>query len=167
MLGRISATDLGRRTSELVFALRTGGSVQITHYGRVVGLAVPFPDIGGGPMQVNGVVLVGNLTDAPKYVQKNGTRVSSFVLASDRDYKKADGTDASEVAFVEVSVFGDQAEHTAQSLVKGSRIFAHGRLKTDNYENEQGEKRSRLKMIADVIGPTLEFNTIEPERVTT
>jgi single-strand DNA-binding protein len=99
----------------------------------------------------NKVMLMGNVTRDPqlKYLPSQ-TPVAEFGLAVNRKYRTAQGEDREEVAFVEMSAFGKQAEVINEYCKKGKPLFVEGRLKYDQWDDkETGNKRSRLSVIVE------------------
>jgi single-strand DNA-binding protein len=98
---------------------------------------------------LNKVLLMGNLTADPevKYTPK-GTAVGDLRMAINDSYKAQDGTIKETVTYVDVEVWGRQAETCKQYLVKGRGVFVEGQLRLDQWEQE-GQKRSKLKVRAD------------------
>jgi single-strand DNA-binding protein len=66
-------------------------------------------------------------------------------------FKNQAGELVERTCFVDVVVWGRQAETAAEYLHKGSSVFVEGRLQLDQWENQQGEKRSKLRVRADRI----------------
>ena len=99
---------------------------------------------------INRVMLAGNLTRTPeiKYAG-NGTAICNFGLAVNNKYKTRDGEEKEDVLFADITVFGRQAETTSEYLDKGSPVFIEGRLKLDQWTTQEGQKRSKLSVIAD------------------
>src|SRR3954463_11434740 len=99
----------------------------------------------------NKVMLMGNVTRDPqlKYLPSQ-TPVAEFGLAVNRRYRTAQGEDREEVAFIEMSAFGKQAEVINQYCQKGKPLFIEGRLKYDQWDDkETGQKRSKLSVILE------------------
>lgn len=98
----------------------------------------------------NRVVLMGNLTRDPeiRYLQ-SGTAVSDIGVAVNDKRKNASGEWVEEVTFVDVTLWGRTAEVASEYLSKGSPIFIDGRLKLDSWETQDGQKRSKLKVVAE------------------
>src|SRR5471032_1762585 len=98
---------------------------------------------------LNKVLLMGNLTRDPevKYTPK-GTAVCDLGIAINDSYKAQDGTIKETVTFVDVEVWGRQAETCKQYLSKGRPVFVEGQLRLDQWEQE-GQKKSKLKVRAD------------------
>jgi single-strand DNA-binding protein len=104
---------------------------------------------------LNKVMLIGNLTRDPelRYTPK-GTAVTDISLAINRIWTNEQGTRQEETIFVEVTLWGRQAELAQQYLSKGRSAYIEGRLQMDTWEDkETGKKRSKLK----VIGENLQF----------
>jgi single-strand DNA-binding protein len=99
----------------------------------------------------NKVMLMGNLTRDPQVKQlPSNTTVVEFGLAVSRRFKTASGEDREEVAFVDCSAFGRQAETISQFCTKGKPLFIEGRLKYDVWDDKQGAgKRSKLSVVVE------------------
>jgi single-strand DNA-binding protein len=99
---------------------------------------------------LNKVLLMGNLTRDPevRYTPK-GTAVGDLGLAVNDSYKAQDGTIKETVTFINVEVWGRQAETCKQYLTKGRPVFIEGQLRLDQWESPQGEKKSQLRVRAD------------------
>ncbi len=101
---------------------------------------------------LNRVFLMGNLTRDPevRYTPK-GTAVGDLSLAIKMVYKTAEGQNKEEVCYVDIVVWGRQAETCKEYLTKGRPIFVEGRLQLDQWETKEGEKKSRLRVRAERI----------------
>jgi single-strand DNA-binding protein len=98
----------------------------------------------------NKVLLMGNLTRDPevRYTPK-GTAVAQLGLAVNETYTTAAGDQKEETIFVDIDVWGRQAETAGQYLSKGRPVFVEGRLRLDTWDDkETGQKRSKLKVVA-------------------
>ena len=101
---------------------------------------------------LNKVLLIGNLTADPELRHTpSGTPVTDITVAVNREFSSKDGERKSEVAFIDVVVWSRQAENCAQYLSKGRPVFIEGRLQLDTWETQQGEKRRRLRVVAENI----------------
>ena len=99
---------------------------------------------------LNRVFLMGNLTRDPEVrYTPAGTAVGDLGLAVNETYKNKAGETVESTVFVDVEVWARQAETCAEYLHKGSSVFVEGRLKLDQWETPQGEKRSKLRVRAD------------------
>lgn len=99
----------------------------------------------------NKVLLMGNLTRDPevRYTPK-GTAIATLGLAVNRTWSTEAGEKKEEVTFVDVDVWGRQAETIGQYMSKGRPIFIEGRLKLDQWDDkESGQKRSKLKVVCE------------------
>ena len=99
----------------------------------------------------NKVLLMGNLTRDPevRYTPK-GTAIANIGLAVNRVYSTEGGEQKEEVTFIDIEVWGRQAETVGQYLAKGRPVFVEGRLKLDSWEDkESGQKRQKLKVVAE------------------
>src|SRR5688572_25751494 len=99
----------------------------------------------------NKVFLMGNLTRDPQVKHLPSQMVvTEFGLAVNRRYKTATGEDKEEVAFVDCTAFGRQAETIGQYCTRGKPIFVEGRLKFDTWEDRSGGgKRSKLTVVVE------------------
>ncbi len=99
---------------------------------------------------LNRVFLMGNLTRDPEVrYTPSGTAVGDLGLAVNETYKNKAGETVESTVFVDVEVWARQAETCVEYLYKGSPVFVEGRLKLDQWTNQQGEKRSKLRVRAD------------------
>ena len=99
----------------------------------------------------NLVVLIGNLTrDVDlKYLQ-SGTAVTEIGLAVNDRRKNQNGEWIEETTFVDITLWGRQAEVAGEYLSKGRSVLIEGRLHLDQWDDkETGKKRSRLKVVAE------------------
>ena len=95
--------------------------------------------------------MIGNLTRDPE-LKKVGTgqSVCRFNLACNRQFKnKVSGAMTQEVCFVDVDVWGAQAETSKEYLAKGRPVLVEGRLKLDSWQEADGTKRSKHSIVAD------------------
>lgn len=99
----------------------------------------------------NRVILIGNLTRDPEVrYTPQGTSVCNFGIAVNRKFKQGDET-KEEVTFINIVVFGKQADTCGQYLNKGSSVLVEGRLKENRWETEEGQKRSRHEVVAQSV----------------
>lgn len=99
---------------------------------------------------LNKVLLMGNLTRDPEVRHTpKGTAVGDLAMAINMTYKAQDGTEKEEVCYVDVVVWGRQAETCRDYLTKGAPVFVEGRLQLDQWEGPEGEKKSRMRVRAD------------------
>lgn len=99
----------------------------------------------------NKVILLGNLTRDPelRYTPK-GTAMARIGLAVNRSYTTDTGERKEEVSFVDVDVWGRQAETLAQYMRKGRPLLVEGRLKLDTWEDKNTkQKQSKLRVVLE------------------
>ena len=107
---------------------------------------------------LNKVQLIGNITRDPevKYTPK-GNAVTDLGLAINRYYTTETGEKREEVTFVDVTLWGRQAEIAGEYCKKGRSVYVEGRLQLDSWEDKAtGQKRNRLRVVADsmqLLGP--------------
>ena len=108
------------------------------------------------------ITVIGNLTGDPELrFTPSGAAVANFTIAStprtfDRQTNEwKDG----ETLFLNCSIWRQAAENVAESLTKGTRVVAQGRLKARSYETREGEKRTVMELDVDEIGPSLRYAT--------
>jgi single-strand DNA-binding protein len=115
------------------------------------------------------ITVIGNLTSDPELRwTPSGAAVANFTIAStprtlDRQTQTwKDG----EALFLRCSVWREAAENVAESLTRGSRVMAQGRLKQRSFETKEGEKRTVVELEVDEIGPSLRYATATVARAT-
>ena len=99
----------------------------------------------------NRIIMAGNLTRDPEYKQlASGQAVCRLGLASNRQFKnKQTGSMVQEVCYIDIDVWGPQAESCRQYLQKGRPVLVEGRLKLDSWEDQNGGSRSKHTIVAD------------------
>ena len=100
---------------------------------------------------VNKVILVGNLGQKPEIrYTKDSKPIASFSIATSESWKdKITGDMVEKTEWHNVTFFGRIAEVAEQYLDKGSKVFVEGKLQTDKWEDENGNKRSATKIIGN------------------
>ncbi|MFF8645021.1 single-stranded DNA-binding protein [Streptomyces sp. NPDC015345] len=109
------------------------------------------------------ITVIGNLTADPELkFTDNGAALAKFTIAAtprvfDRDANQwKDG----QATFFRCAAWRQLAEHAADSLTKGSRVVAHGRIRQHDWKTDTGENRSMLVMEVDEIGASVRFTTV-------
>lgn len=98
----------------------------------------------------NKVIIMGNLTrDVELRYLPSGSALATIGLASNRRFKKQDGSQGEEVCFVDVKLFGRSAEVANQYLKKGSKILIEGRLSFESWTDQSGAKKSKHTITAE------------------
>jgi single-strand DNA-binding protein len=111
----------------------------------------------------NNVNVVGNLTRDPELrFTPSGQATATFGVAVNRRWQNRQTQDWEEAtSFFDVVCWGQLAENAAQSLTRGARIVVTGRLDQRSWENQEGEKRSKIEITADEVAPSLRWATCE------
>lgn len=99
----------------------------------------------------NRVIIIGNLTRDPEYRNlASGQAVCRLGLATNRQFKnKQTGSMVQEVCYIDVDVWGAQAESCRQYLQKGRPVLVEGRLKLDSWDDQSGQKRNKHSIVAE------------------
>lgn len=101
-------------------------------------------------MYVNTVIIAGNLTRDPETKSfDNGSKVVNFTLAINRKFKTKDGEAKEDVAFIGCSAWNKTGDLVEQYLKKGSGALVIGRLTQDNWEDKDGTKKSKTKVVVE------------------
>jgi single-strand DNA-binding protein len=98
----------------------------------------------------NKVLLMGNLTRDPQLKQTpSNMSVAEIGLACNRKFKAKDGEMREETTFVDCEAWGGTAETMAKYLSKGRPVFIEGRLKLDQWQDKEGNNRSKLRVVIE------------------
>lgn len=98
----------------------------------------------------NRVFLLGNLTADPESRDlPTGGIVTDLRLAVNRTYRNREGEQTEEVSFIDCTAYGRTAEVARDYLKKGRPVFLEGRLHQDRWETNEGDKRSKLKVVVE------------------
>ena len=117
-------------------------------------------------MPDNSVTLVGNVTREPELrYTAAGQAMAKFGLAVNRRWQNRQ-TNAWEesTSFFDVVAWREMAENVGESITKGARVIVTGRMEQRSYENQAGERRSAVELVADEIGPSLRWATAKVVR---
>jgi len=99
---------------------------------------------------LNKVLIAGRLTRKPELRKTpNGISVTDLLVALNREFVTLGGDRQQEVCFVDVVVWGKQAESCAQVLDCSSPVLVEGRLQLDVWHAKDGEKRCKLRVAAE------------------
>lgn len=100
----------------------------------------------------NKVIMMGFLTrDIDLKYSPSGIAIATMGLASNRRFKKQDGSQGEEVCFVDVKLFGRVAEVANQYLKKGSKVLIEGRLTLESWTDQNGSKKSKHTITAETM----------------
>jgi single-strand DNA-binding protein len=110
--------------------------------------------------------LTGNLTRDPEIrYTRDGLASTVFGLAVNRRWQDRETREWEEsTSFLDVVCWRELAENAALSLTKGMRVVVTGRLEQRTWETEEGERRSKVEVVADDLGASLRFATVEVHR---
>ncbi|WP_457948271.1 single-stranded DNA-binding protein [Pseudarthrobacter sp. alpha12b] len=113
------------------------------------------------------ITIIGNLVQDPELrFTPSGAAVANFTIASTPrtfDRQSNEWKDG-EALFLRAAVWKEPAENVAESLTKGMRVIAQGRLKSRSYETKEGEKRTVIEFEVDEIGPSLRYANAKVNR---
>jgi single-strand DNA-binding protein len=111
----------------------------------------------------NTVVLVGNVTRDPELrFTPSGQATATFGLAVNRRWQNRQTQEWEEAtSFFDIVCWREMAENAAESLTRGARVLVTGRLDQRSWETSDGEKRSKVEVVADEIGPSLRWATAQ------
>lgn len=115
------------------------------------------------------ITVIGNLTDDPELrFTPSGAAVAKFRIASTPRFmdRTTNEWKDGEPLFLACTSWRQIAENVAESLSRGSRVIASGRLKQRSYETRDGEKRTVIELEVDEIGPSLRYATAQIKKMT-
>lgn len=114
------------------------------------------------------ITVVGNLTADPELrFTQSGAAVANFTIASTPrifDRQSGEWKDG-EALFLRCSIWRQAAENVAETLTRGARVIAQGRLKQRSFETREGEKRTVVELDVDEIGPSLRYATAKVNKI--
>lgn len=109
-------------------------------------------------MNVDLTAFVGNLTEKPAAGKLPKGTVTNLRVAKSTEWTdKVTGEAKKHTDFIDVEVFGAQGKHCLNELKKGDRVVVTGSLKYNEWSDDDGNQRSRIKVRAGVVGKSLEF----------
>ena len=114
------------------------------------------------------ITIIGNLTADPEIrTTGSGASVASFTIASTpRTWNRSTNQfEDGQAWFMRCSAWRDLATHCAQSLAKGMRVIAQGRLTQRSYEAKDGTQRTVVELQVDEIGPSLKYATAQVQKM--
>ena len=114
------------------------------------------------------ITIVGNLTADPEIrTTSSGASVASFTIASTpRSWNRnTNQFEDGQALFMRCSAWRDLATHCAQSLAKGMRVIAQGRLQQRSYQAQDGSNRTVIELQVDEIGPSLRYATAQVQKM--
>ena len=114
------------------------------------------------------ICITGNLVDDPSLrFAPSGGAVANFTIASTpRSFdKQSNEWKDGQALFLRCSIWREAAEQVAESLTKGMRVIAQGRLTQHSWEDEQHQKRTAVELQVDEIGPSLKYATAQVQKM--
>jgi single-strand DNA-binding protein len=114
----------------------------------------------------NTVTLTGNATREPELrYTPSGQAVASFGIAVNRRWQNRQTQEWEEaVSFFDVTAWSQLAENVSETVAKGTRVTVTGRLDQRSWETPEGDKRSKVEVVADDIAVSLKWATVEITR---
>lgn len=112
-------------------------------------------------MPDNSITVVGNVTRDPELrFTPGGQPTATFGLAVNRRWQNTQTKEWEEAtSFFDIVTWREMAENVSESVTRGSRLIVNGRLEQRSWETPEGDKRSRVEIIADEVGPSLRWAT--------
>jgi len=113
----------------------------------------------------NTITIVGNLTRDPELkFLPNGSAVAEIGVAWNKKSKDRNGVETEEANYFDVTCWDTLGENVSSSLGRGDRVVVTGRLSYRTWESKEGEKRSKVEIIADEVSPSLRWASVEVSR---
>ncbi len=118
-------------------------------------------------MSGNAVQLIGNITRDPELrYTPNGQATATFGLAVNRRWQNRQTNEWEEAtSFFDIVCWRELAEHASESLARGTRVIVVGRMEQRSWETQEGDKRSKVEVIADEVGPSLRWANATVQKV--
>ena len=105
----------------------------------------------------NSLTVIGNATREPELrYTASGAAVCSFSVA----WNRKDQEGAAVASFFDVTCWRDLAEHVSESVTKGKRVIVYGRIEQESWTTDDDEKRTKVKVSADDVAPSLKWATV-------
>ena len=114
-------------------------------------------------MADNTVTVIGNVTRDPELrFTPSGQALANFGLAVNRRWQNRQNQQWEEqTSFFDIVCWAQLGQNVSESVQKGARVIVTGRLEQRSWETESGDKRSKVEIIADEVGPSLRWATAE------
>jgi single-strand DNA-binding protein len=110
----------------------------------------------------NTVTIVGNATREPELrFTASGQAVATFGVAVNRRWQNRNNEWEESTSFFDVTCWAQLAENVAESIPKGGRVVVTGRLDQRSWETQEGDKRSKVEIVADDVAPSLRWATAQ------
>ena len=111
---------------------------------------------------MNVFIGIGRLVNDPEIRDLGGTKVCKFRIAINRSYNDRNGNPVEATTFISVSTWGKQAETCYKFLRKGRRVAINGELRSNNWEDQNGNKRTSYEISARTV-QFLDAKSTEPD----
>lgn len=96
---------------------------------------------------MNKTILIGNVGGTPEVrTLESGTKVANFSLATNENYTKKDGTKVEQTEWHRLEVWGNLANVAETIIKKGDRICIEGKIRTEKWEDKEGNARTSVKI---------------------
>jgi single-strand DNA-binding protein len=95
-------------------------------------------------MTINRVLLIGNLTGDPELIEAGKSKIVNASLANHQFFENGQEERQEVTTFVEIKIWGSSAENFAKFARRGQEILVEGSLRQDRWEDDQGNKRTKL-----------------------
>lgn len=116
-------------------------------------------------MNGNVITMVGNITRDPELkFTRNGQAMLRVGIADNHGWKDKEGEWQTKVSFIDCVAWGQFAENLAETLEKGMRVVVTGRIDMQSWTNDNDEKRTKLELEVEGLGPDLRWATATVER---
>jgi len=114
----------------------------------------------------NTVTLIGNITRDPELrFTATGSAMATFGLAVSRRWQNRQSNEWEEqTSFFDIVCWRELGENVSESLTKGTRVIVTGRLEQRSWETETGDRRSKVEVVADEVGPSLRWASAQVNR---
>ena len=110
----------------------------------------------------NTVTIVGNATREPELrFTASGQAVATFGVAVNRRWQNRNNEWEESTSFFDVTCWAQLAENVDESVPKGGRVVVTGRLDQRSWETQEGDKRSKVEIVADDVAPSLRWATAQ------
>jgi single-strand DNA-binding protein len=115
----------------------------------------------------NTVTVVGNLTRDPELrYTPSGQTIATFGLAVNRRWQNRQTQEWEEqTSFFDIKAWAGLAENVAESIQRGTRVVVTGRLEQRSWETDNGDKRSKVEVVADDVAPSLRWATAQVQKI--
>ena len=114
-------------------------------------------------MPDNTITIAGNITRDPELKFLNSGQASvKLSVAVNRRWQNRQTQEWEEAtSFFDVVCWREMAENVSESITRGARVMVAGRLEQRSWETQEGDRRSKVEVVADEIGPSLRWATAQ------